>query len=66
MGTVVFRLIFQHDLTYAIELTMADGTRKLIKSFTREAEAEAWIAKQQRRAPKDEVWIRRPLRSWRT
>ena len=65
MGTVTYRLVFQHDLTYAIEMTMADGRKKVIKSFAREAEAEAWIAEHKMLAPKEEVWVRRPMKSWR-
>ncbi len=66
MAEVSFRLVFQHDLTYAIEMTMADGRKKLVKSFDREDDAEVWIAERRRLAPKDEVWVRRPLRSWRS
>ena len=65
MGRVTYRLVFQRDLTYAIEMTMADGKKKVIKSFVREAEAEEWIAEHRLLAPKDEVWVRRPLKSWR-
>ena len=28
MGTVVVRLVFQEDLTYTVEMTMADGSQK--------------------------------------
>jgi len=65
MGEVVFRLVFQHDLSYAIELIMADGKQRVIHSFAREEDAEAWIAEQMKKAPTDEVWIRRPLKTWR-
>jgi len=65
MGEVVFRLVFQHDLTYAIELAMADGKQRVIKGFARKEDAEAWIAEQQQKAPTDEVWVRRPLKTWR-
>ena len=61
MGTVVVRPVFQEDRTYTIEMTMADGTRKLVKGLAWKAEAEAWLAQQKRSAPKDEVWTRRPL-----
>jgi hypothetical protein len=66
VGKVVFRLVFPHDLTYAIEMTMADGTQRVVKGFDREARADAWLAEQKRLAPKDEIWIRRPLLSWRS
>ena len=61
MGTVVVRPVFQEDRTYTIEMTMADGTRKLVKGFAWKVEAEALLAQQKRSAPKDEVWTRRPL-----
>jgi hypothetical protein len=64
VGQVVFRLVFLHDLSYAIEMTMADGSHRLVKGFVREADAEAWIAAQKRLAPKDEIWIRRPMLNW--
>ena len=65
VGTVTFRLVFQHDLTYAIELTTADGKHSVIKNFAREADAEAWIEEKKGGAPADEVWVRRPLKNWR-
>ncbi len=65
MGKVAFRLVFQHDLTYAIEMKMADGTPRLIKGFAREEDADAWIAEQQQKVPADEIWVRQPLKTWR-
>ena len=64
-GKVRYRLILLHDLTYAVELTMADRTEKLVRGFVDEAAAVAWIAEQRRLAPKGEAWIRRPKLSWR-
>ncbi|MFI5387289.1 MAG: hypothetical protein ACHQ50_14355 [Fimbriimonadales bacterium] len=63
---VVFRLAFQRDLTYTVEMTMADGTEKLIKGFAREEDAEAWVAEQRRLAPKNEVWSRRLSLNWQS
>ena len=66
MGKRAFRLVFLHDLTYAVEFMMADGTEKLVKGFASEAAAEAWVAEQRRLAPKGEVWTRRLKLSWRS
>jgi len=65
MGEVVYRLVRQHDLTYAIEMKTVDGTSRLIKGFAWEKYSDTWIAEQQQKAPTDEVWIRRRLKSWR-
>ena len=66
MGQVTFRLVVQHDYTYAVQLRMADGKRTVIKDFAREAEAEAWIEEQKRKAPEGEVWERLPLKNWQS
>lgn len=68
MREIAFRLVFMPDATYAIDLTMPDGAQQLIKSFAREADAEAWLAEQMHKCARDEVWIRQPmmhLRAWR-
>ena len=64
-GNVFYRLILLHDLTYAVEMTMADRSEKLVKGFVDEAAAVAWITEQRRLAPDGEVWIRRRKLSWR-
>ena len=61
---VVYRLVFLHDLTYAVEMTMADGSERLIKGFARKADAEAWLTEQKSVAPKNEVWSRQPSLNW--
>jgi hypothetical protein len=64
-GKVRYLLILLHDLTYAVELTMADRSEKLVRGFVDEAAAMAWIAEQRRFAPRGEAWIRRPNLSLR-
>jgi hypothetical protein len=64
-GRVFYRLILLHDLTYAVEVTMADRSEKLAKGFVDEAAAVAWITEQRSLAPDGEVWIRRRKLSWR-
>jgi len=62
---VVYRLVLMHDLTYAVEMTTPDRSQRIVKGFVNEAGAEAWLAEQKRLAPKDQVWVRRLLLSWR-
>jgi hypothetical protein len=66
MVEITFRLAFLSDCTYAIQVRTPDGARRLVKGFAREAEAEAWLAEQMRIGPRDEVWVRQPMLSWRT
>ena len=65
MDKVIFRLVFLHDLTYAVQIMMPDGSEKVVKGFANEAAAEVWLAEVQRVAPKGEVWTRRRNVSWR-
>jgi hypothetical protein len=62
---VTYRVSLQQDSSYVIELTMVDGVSRLVRGFLTEAEAEIWIADQKRLAAENEVWIRRPLKTWR-
>lgn len=64
MGKVTYRLVFQHDLTYAVEVKVRSGIETVTKGFADEATAEAWIAEQLRTAPEGEVWVRRLTLSW--
>jgi hypothetical protein len=70
MGTIQFRLVFHHDLTYFVEITMPDRTRKIAKGFANEADneadAEAWCAEEERKAPVNGGWKRGPMLSWRS
>ena len=65
MGKVAYRLVFLHDLTYAVELKRSSGAGTVTGGFAGEAAAEAWVAQQKRAAPQGEVWVRRPNLSWR-
>ncbi len=65
MAKVAYRLVLLHDLTYTVEMKLADRSERLVKGFVDETAAEAWIAGQRRLAPEGEVWIRRPKPSWR-
>ena len=64
MRTVQFRLVFHHDLTYFVEITMPDRTRKIAKGFANEADAEAWCAEEERNAPVNGGWKRERMLKW--
>jgi hypothetical protein len=48
MGKTTFRLIRQKDSQVSVEMTKANGTKKLIPDFRDEAEAKAWIVQTDR------------------
>jgi len=64
MQTVQFRLVFHHDLTYSVEITMPDRTKKIAKGFATEADAEAWCAEEERKAPVNGGWKRERMLKW--
>lgn len=64
MREITYRLALFPDASYGIEITMPDGRCRLVKRFARKADAEAWLAEEQRKGPKDEVWVRQPMTLW--
>jgi hypothetical protein len=48
MAKATFRLIQQKDGGVSVELTKANGTRRLVPDFRDEAEAKAWIVQTDR------------------
>jgi hypothetical protein len=64
MQTVQFRLVFHHDLTYSVEITMPDRTKKIAKGFATEADAEAWCAEEEGKASVIGGWKRERMLKW--
>jgi len=48
MSATTYKIIWQRDSSFAVEVTGPDEARRIITSFEREADAKAWIA--------DEKW----------
>jgi len=48
MSANAYKVIWQRDSSFAVEVTGPDEARRIVTSFEREADAKAWIA--------DEKW----------
>jgi hypothetical protein len=46
MGETNYRVVWQADQTYSVEITAPDGSGPTVPSFKREADARKWIAEQ--------------------
>jgi len=48
MPSTAYKIIWQRNSSFAVEVTGPDEARRIVTSFEREADAKAWIA--------DEKW----------
>jgi len=46
MRKSTYKVIWAADLSYAVEVTAPDGTRRVVAPFKREADAQSWIAEE--------------------
>ena len=44
MSDMNYRIIWQRNSSFAVEVTGSDGVPQVVTSFKREADAKAWIA----------------------
>ena len=44
MVETTYKIIWQREHTYAVEVTARDGARRTVAPFKQEAEVRAWIA----------------------
>jgi hypothetical protein len=58
-----FRILPQDDQTYAIEVSVPDSSPTLVRSFSSEQAAEAWVAGFKSRVESGVSYGRRPFRA---
>ena len=44
MAGITYKIVWQRDSSFAVEVTGPDEARRIVTSFEREADAKAWIA----------------------